>query len=110
MPVAGVTTCLLPSIVIKMGEPYGVPPPFHSHLTSPLARSYAVRVPTKTTHLPSAMRGDDDVKNCGLALVSLRQTILPVSASRQETMPPTPRVQTLPSPTAGVLRGPGCPL
>src|SRR2546423_14784929 len=61
-------------------------------------------------HLPSAIRGDEEVKNCGLALVSLRQTTLPLSASRQETTPAAPSVQTLPSATAGVLRVPGCEL
>src|SRR5262245_15611537 len=57
-------------------------------------------------HLPSAMSGEDEVKNFGFDFVSLRQTTLPLAASRQETVPPTPRVQTLPSPTAGLLRGP----
>src|SRR6516162_9100956 len=60
-------------------------------------------------HLPSAMIGEADVKNLGQDLVSLRQTTLPLAASRQETTPPTPRVQTFPSATVGVLRGPGCP-
>src|SRR5262249_25430867 len=59
-------------------------------------------------HFPSRMSGEDDVKNVGKVLVSLRPTPFPVAASRQETVPRTPRVQTLPSATAGVLRGPRC--
>src|SRR5207248_2670374 len=67
------------------------------------------RVPRNTMHLPSTMIGEVEVENWGTALVSFRHTTLPVSASRQERTPLTPRVQTLPSATAGVLRGPGCP-
>src|SRR5262249_32226168 len=62
--------------------------------------------PTRTMHLPSAISGEDEVKNFGRPSVFLRHTSLPVAASRQETVPETPRVQALPSPTAGVLRGP----
>src|ERR1700736_5464500 len=93
----GVTTCLTPATVSRIGEPYGAPPPFHSHFTSPLARSYAVSPPTYTMHLPSTMSGDDDVKNLGKALVSLRHRNLPLFASQQETTPRTPSVHTLPS-------------
>ena len=55
----------------------------------------------KATHLPSTIRGDDEVKNPGLPLGSFRQATLPVVASRQESTPLRIRVQTLPSPTAG---------
>src|SRR6266849_1475947 len=60
-------------------------------------------------HFPSTMIGEDDVKKSGQALESFRHTTLPVAASRQERTPPTPSVQTLPSATAGELRGPACP-
>src|SRR5438105_5367181 len=59
-------------------------------------------------HFPSTMIGEDAVKNGGHSLLSLRHTTLPLAASRQERTPRTPSVQTLPSATAGVLRGPGC--
>src|SRR5262249_40638088 len=65
--------------------------------------------PRQAMHLPSTTIGDAEVKNRGQALVSLRHTTLPLAASRHERTPPTPNVQTLPSATAGVLRGPGCP-
>ena len=42
--------------------------------------------------------------------MSLRHTILPVLMSTQETMPLAPKVQILPSATAGVARVPGCEL
>src|SRR5215207_1362414 len=58
--------------------------------------------------MPSTIIVDDEVKNFGQALLSLRQTTLPLLASRQERTPRTPSVQTLPPATAGVLRGPGC--
>src|SRR5262245_488529 len=57
-------------------------------------------------HKPSAMIGDVDVKNFGFFSVSCRQRSFPVAASKQETAPSAPSVQTLPSPTAGVLRVP----
>jgi hypothetical protein len=57
-------------------------------------------------HLPSAMIGEEEVANFG-SLVSLCHSSLPVAASRQVITPWTPSVQTLPSPAAGVLRGPG---
>src|SRR5579884_3803042 len=41
-----------------------------------------------------------------MAPVSLRHSTLPLSASRQERTPATPKVQTLPSATAGAARGP----
>src|SRR6185503_7147254 len=60
---------------------------------------------------PPTMIGEDEVKNLGQApeKSSLRQSTLPVAASRQESVPRTPSVTTLPSATVGELRGPACP-
>src|SRR5579859_2152153 len=62
-------------------------------------------------HKPSSTIGDIAVWNRGQApeKSSLRQSILPLAASRQETVPQTPKVRTLPPVTAGELRGPPCP-
>src|SRR5262249_22727066 len=108
------TSCLVPSTVIRTGEPYAGPSPVHFHFSSPLARSNATssplpRPPRKAMHFPSTMIGETAVKNGGWALESFLHTTLPLAASRQERTPPTPKVQTFPSATAGVLRGPGCP-
>src|SRR5512139_3964699 len=56
------------------------------------------------------MIGEEATWNRGQApgKSSLRQTILPVAASRHESVPVTPRVTTFPLATAGELRGPGC--
>src|SRR5512135_2574707 len=63
-------------------------------------------------HIPLVISGDVPVKNCGKSFVksSFLQTTFPVAASRQESTPPTPNVTIFPSPTAGVLLGPGCAL
>src|SRR5947209_2661909 len=65
--------------------------------------------PSCTTHRPSTTIGEHDVKNRGSVPLesSLRQTTLPLPASRQERVAPTPSVTTLPSATAGELRVPG---
>ncbi len=64
--------------------------------------------PSCAMQRPSTMKGELETKNLGQAVKSsFRQTILPVAASRQESVPRTPRVMTLPSATAGELRGPG---
>ena len=59
---------------------------------------------------PPVTMGEEAVKNLGQApeKSSLRQSILPFAASTQERTPPTPIVTTLPSATAGELRGPLC--
>src|SRR5208282_1088244 len=68
-----------------------------------------VSAPRCATHRPLTMIGDIAVKNLGRPGKSfLRQITLPVAASRQDRSPLTPSVTTLPSPTAGELRGPGC--
>src|SRR2546423_199405 len=60
---------------------------------------------------PSVMIGELETKKLGTApwKSSLRQIFLPLAASRQERTPRTPRVTTLPSATAGELRGPEKP-
>src|SRR5687767_2868866 len=59
---------------------------------------------------PSTIIGELDGKKFGHALKSsFRQRDLPVLASRQEIMPRTPMVTTLPPATAGELRGPEKP-
>jgi hypothetical protein len=60
---------------------------------------------------PSVRTGETAVLNLGHAEVkslvkSFRQMTLPVAASRQETDAPSSSVTTLPSVTAGELRGP----
>src|SRR5262249_58456312 len=55
----------------------------------------------------STISGEDRVKNVGQDWVSFRHTTLPLAASRQETTPLAPKVQILPSATAGELRVPG---
>src|SRR3954469_6995490 len=56
---------------------------------------------------PLTMSGELEGKKRGQALKSsLRQSILPLAASRQVTTPRTPTVTTLPCATAGELRGP----
>src|SRR5205823_5137761 len=54
------------------------------------------------------MMGELAAENRGKAPLksSLRHTTLPVAASRQDRVPRAPRVTTLPSATAGELRGP----
>src|ERR1019366_7946033 len=67
-------------------------------------------LPSCAMQSPPVMIGDEAVKNLGQApeKSSLRQSSLPFEASTQETTPPTPSVTTLPSATAGELRGPLC--
>src|SRR4051794_5682941 len=56
---------------------------------------------------PFAIRGEDEVKKFGQPrMSSLRQSFLPLVASRQEITPRTPTVTTLPSATVGELLGP----
>ncbi len=57
------------------------------------------------------MIGELDVKKRGTEprKSSLRQIFLPVEASRQERIPRTPSVTTLPSATAAEARGPTNP-
>src|SRR5438876_649806 len=59
---------------------------------------------------PSTTIGELDVKNIGQKpwKSSLRHSLLPLAVSRQETVPRTPSVTTLPSATVGELRGPAC--
>src|SRR5689334_9817038 len=61
-------------------------------------------------HSPSSAMGDIAVWKRGQEpeKSSLRHNTLPLPASRQETVPQTPRVRTFPSETAGELRGPPC--
>src|SRR5262245_5208072 len=61
--------------------------------------------------MPSTTIGELDVKNDGHDPLksSLRHSFLPFLASRQESMPRTPNVTTLPSATTGEARGPGNP-
>src|SRR5262245_13210757 len=64
--------------------------------------------PSCATQRPSTTSGELDVKNDGQALKSsLRRSTFPVAASRQDRVPRTPSVTTLPSATVGELRGPG---
>ena len=74
-------------------------------------KSPAVDVPV----LPTPGLGDLEIEVLGELAVkkrgqaensSFRQRSLPEAASRQERVPRTPRVTTLPSATAGELRGP----
>src|SRR5579871_4142543 len=62
-------------------------------------------------HRPSVMIGELDVWNRGREPLKsfLRHNTLPEPASRQESVPCTPSVTTLPSATAGELRGPTKP-
>src|SRR5438874_969453 len=80
------------------------PPPLPPPLPKPPSLP-----PVWRMHLPSAIRGEQDVLNIGVPFVSLRQASLPVMASWHDTTPQTPNVHTFPSATAGVLRGPLCP-
>src|SRR5438132_6140657 len=59
---------------------------------------------------PSTTIGELEVKNIGQKPLksSLRHSFFPLAASRQETVPRTPSVTTLPSATVGELRGPAC--
>src|SRR5437773_11496180 len=60
--------------------------------------------------IPSMTSGELDGKKFGHDLKSsFRQSFLPDAASRQETIPRTPTVTTLPSVTVGELRGPENP-
>src|SRR5437867_3354498 len=67
--------------------------------------------PSWAIHRPSTMIGELEMKNIGKGLWKsfLRHTLLPVAASRQERVPLTPSVTTLPSATVGELLGPGNP-
>src|SRR5262245_51742123 len=64
--------------------------------------------PSWATQTPSATMGDDETKKRGREPLksSLRQSTVPLEASRQDSTPRTPSVTTLPSETAGELRGP----
>src|SRR5437867_3240222 len=59
---------------------------------------------------PSATSGEEAAKNRGQPLISsLRQSTLPLAASRQESAPRMPSVMTLPSVTVGEALGPEKP-
>src|SRR5215472_9877358 len=70
----------------------------------------SLSLPSCTMQRLSVMIGEDAVWNRGQASgkSSLRHNTLPVPASRQETVPFTPSVNTLPFATAGELLGPPC--
>src|SRR5437588_12946545 len=59
-------------------------------------------------HRPSTTSGELDVAKRGTLPLksSLRHTILPLTASWQESVPLEPSVTTFPSATVGELRGP----
>src|SRR5580700_8727873 len=65
--------------------------------------------PNCTMQRPSTTIGEQEVKNRGrLSSASvLRQSFFPLAVSRQDRVPRTPNVTTLPSATVGELRGPG---
>src|SRR5262249_49572485 len=67
-------------------------------------------LPNCTMQSPSTTIGDIAVWKRGQEpeKSSLRHNIFPLSASRQETVPQTPRVRILPSANEGELRGPPC--
>src|SRR5689334_21323081 len=66
--------------------------------------------PSCATTKPSTINGELDGKKLGQALKSsLRQSLLPLDASRQEITPRTPTVTTFPPATVGELRGPENP-
>src|SRR5215469_13673648 len=64
--------------------------------------------PTCTMQRPAVMIGEQEGEKRGKepSKPFLRHNIFPLAASRQERVPCTPRVMTLPSATAGELRGP----
>src|SRR5262245_21031172 len=67
--------------------------------------------PTCARHSPSTSSGEHDVeKPGGLPVFSFRHRTVPLAASRQESVPCTPSVTTLPPATAGDERAPGKPL
>src|SRR5437763_9057887 len=67
--------------------------------------------PTWAMQRPSTTTGELDVKNSGQepAKSFLRHNFFPLAASRQERVPRTPSVTTLPSATVGELLGPENP-
>src|SRR5512140_1084585 len=108
-------TIFVPPTVRTAVEEYAVPSSVHFHFSAPDERSYAMAPPFSSPpscamHRPSATKGDEDVKNRGLEPEKsvLRQSSLPLPASKQESVPRAPYVITLPSATVGELRGPGC--
>src|SRR6185503_8516159 len=103
---------LLPPTFIDASDAYPGLSPLHFHFWSPLVKSYATTAPFSpppscAITSPSRMSGELDGKNRGQALnSSLRQSFLPLAASRQEIIPRTPIVTTFASATVGELRGP----
>src|SRR5947208_10139118 len=80
-----------------------------SKVRRPLSRLYPARpVALRTDHQPT---GDDDAKKRAYAPLKsfLRQTTLPLAASRQERTLRTPRVTIFPSATVGEALGPENP-